>query len=295
MINPNSSTVFMRTIKSAMAVFCLFTSCLACDRADSTATESEKEDHPIPETPSADSTTPILGEDGQYRIEWKGITWLVKHATNRDEPRGPGENIWSSQNVWVDNQDRLHLKITRQSDGRYLCAELQSENDYQYGTYTWKVDHDLSELQKDVIFGLFQYGGTDYINEIDFEFTRWNVASNNWCNYTVYRNQVTTSNPEVNYVHVDYSEPLEGTYTTHVYTRAPDKITFQSYHGHGTSAPFVNTPGGTAGWTFDEPGNVSTKAMPVYIQLWTKYKNISNYELNSPSVEVVVNDFTFTP
>ncbi len=285
----------MKTIRNVITVFFFLTPCLACERGDSAATKSQEEISLIPELPSVDVTNPALGEDGQYRIEWRGITWLVKHATNRDEPRGPGENIWSSQNVWVDDQDKLHLKITRQSDGRYLCAELQSENNYQYGTYTWKVDSDLSGLQKDVIFGLFQYGGTDYINEIDFEFTRWNNASANWCNYTVYRNQVTTSNPEVNYIHVDYSEPLDGTYTTHVYTREADRITFKSYHGHGTATRFANTPGGAAGWVFDEPGNVPTKAMPVYIQLWTKYKNVGNYELNSPSVEVVVNDFTFTP
>jgi Glycosyl hydrolases family 16. len=285
----------MKIISSFMAVFLFLIPCLACERSDSTATKSREEVPSTPEEPAAEVTTPVLGEDGQYRIEWKGITWLVKHATNRDEPRGPGENIWDSQNVWVDNQDRLHLKITRQPDGRYLCAELRSENAYQYGTYTWKVDSDLSGIQKDVIFGLFQYGGTDYINEIDFEFTRWNNASANWCNYTVYRSRITTSNPEVNYAHIDYSEPLEGTYTTHTYTREADKITFKSYHGHGTTSSFANLPGGAAGWVFDEPDNVPTKAMPVYIQLWTKYKNVGNYALNSPSVEVVVNDFTFVP
>lgn len=285
----------MKTIRSFIAAFFLLTSCLACDRGDSATGGSQEEVPSTPEESSADIIAPTLGEDGQYRIEWKGITWLVKHATNRDEPKGPGENIWSSRNVWVDDEGKLHLKIARQSDGRYLCAELRSENDYQYGTYTWKVSSDLSTLQKDVIFGLFQYGGTDYINEIDFEFTRWNNASGNWCNYTVYRNQVTTSNPEINYVHVDYSEPLEGTYTTHAYTREADKITFRSYHGHGTSTLFANIPGGTEGWVFDEPGNVPTKAMPVYIQLWTKYKNVANYELNSPSVVVVADDFTFIP
>lgn len=285
----------MKTISTFFTVCCLLASCLACDRKDPATTEFREQDPITPEETTPEVTTPTLGGDGQYRIEWKGITWLVKHATNRDEPRGPGANIWSSRNVWVDSQDKLHLKITRQSDGRYLCAELQSENNYQYGTYTWKVDSDLSELQKDVIFGLFQYGGTDYINEIDFEFTRWNNASNNWCNYTVYRKQVTTSNPEVNYVHIDYSEPLEGTATTHAYVREADKITFRSYHGHDTSTLFANIPGGTGGWVFDEPNNVPTKAMPVYIQLWTKYRNIANYELNSPVVEVIVDDFTFTP
>jgi len=286
----------MKTIKSFFAVLLLLMSCLACNRGDSAIVETEEGTSPTPEESSTDITMPTLGEDGRYRIEWKGITWLVKHATDRDAPKGPGENIWSSQNIWIDDQDKLHLRITRQPDGRYLCAEIQSENEYQYGTYTWKVSSDLSALQKDVIFGLFQYGGTDYINEIDFEFTRWNNASGNWCNYTVYRSQVTTSNPEVNYVHVDYSEPLEGTATTHAYTREADKITFRSYHGHGsTPTPFANIPGGTGGWVFDEPNNVPTKAMPVYIQLWTKYKNVANYELTSPSVVVVVDDFTFTP
>jgi len=247
--------------------------------------------------PDSSSTivTPTLGRDGQYRIKWKGIIWTVKHAPNRDEPKGPGENIWSSQNVWVDDQDKLHLRITRQPDGRYLCAELRTEKAYQYGTYTWKVSTDLSSLPKDVIFGLFQYGGTDYINEIDFEFTRWNNASSHWCNYTVYRSQITTDNPEVNYVHIDFSEPLRSLNTTHTYSRKPDKITFWSYHGHGNTDLFSNIPGGAEGWVFDEPGSVPTQAMPVYIQLWTKYKNVANYDLDSPSVVVTVDDFVFTP
>ncbi|SEL67818.1 glycoside hydrolase family 16 protein [Parapedobacter koreensis] len=284
----------MSMIRSLVMVLFLASSCFACDPGESAKAESQGQVKPDT-IPAPRITAPIQGTDGQYRIAWKGITWLVKHAPNRDEPKGPGENIWSSSNVWIDEEDKLHLKITRQPDGRYLCAELRSENNYQYGTYTWKVTSDLDGLHKDVIFGLFQYGGTDYINEIDFEFTRWNKANNNWCNYTVYRKQVTTSNPETNYAHTDFSEPLDGTYSTHVYTRQEDQIIFKSYHGHDTNTPFLNMPGGVTGWVFDELDNVPTKAMPVYIQLWTKYKNVGDYALNSTETEVVINDFTFIP
>jgi hypothetical protein len=47
-------------------------------------------------------------------FDWKGIEWIARHSSGVE---GPGPNKWSPDNVTVDEDDRLHLKI-RQLNGQ---------------------------------------------------------------------------------------------------------------------------------------------------------------------------------
>ena len=57
---------------------------------------------------------------------WNGETWMVKRSTGRV---GPGPNYFSdsTNNVWVDGSNRLHLKITK-SGNKWQCAEVIHAN-----------------------------------------------------------------------------------------------------------------------------------------------------------------------
>ena len=92
------------------------------------------------------------------QINWSGIMWNVRSGSG-----GPGPNVLSSStnNVWVDSNKKLHLKITK-SNNKWYCAEISTVKPAKYGTYKFTVDSDPSKLSKDVVSGMFYY--LDYQN-----------------------------------------------------------------------------------------------------------------------------------
>ena len=66
-------------------------------------------------------------------IFFSGYNWTVKNSPGKV---GPGPNYFSdsANNVWVDTQGRLHLKITKRN-GRWYCAEVISEVSFGYGEH----------------------------------------------------------------------------------------------------------------------------------------------------------------
>jgi len=68
-------------------------------------------------------------------IVFSGRSWYAKANTAQ---LGPGPNYFSdsSSNVFVDNQDRLHLRITN-SGGIWYCPELISRDSFTYGTFSF--------------------------------------------------------------------------------------------------------------------------------------------------------------
>ncbi|MBP6963773.1 MAG: glycoside hydrolase family 16 protein [Armatimonadetes bacterium] len=111
----------------------------------------------------------------QPRFTWSGFDWIVK--ANEAVEVGPGPNFFSSNpaNVWVDEQDRLHLRITYR-DGSWYCSEIALDSRPGYGTYRFCFDSAVHALDPNVIFGLFPWSDScsdpDH-REMDFEFSRW--------------------------------------------------------------------------------------------------------------------------
>ncbi|HYT29055.1 MAG TPA: glycoside hydrolase family 16 protein [Ktedonobacteraceae bacterium] len=107
-------------------------------------------------------------------IEFSGNQWVVKDGG--EERRGPGPNYFSSspENVWVDSQGQLHLKITNRNN-RWYCAEVSLEKPLGYGTYEFFVNGRFDQLDPHVVDGLFLY--EDDAHEIDIEFGRWGKRS----------------------------------------------------------------------------------------------------------------------
>src|SRR5690349_15026143 len=61
-------------------------------------------------TPTSTETLPAL-DDGI--IQFSGYTWTVRHSGLS----GPGPNLWSHENVWLDEAGDLHLKISHDENG----------------------------------------------------------------------------------------------------------------------------------------------------------------------------------
>lgn len=111
-------------------------------------------------------------------LSFSGYEWKVK-ASRR--PVGPGPNFFSDSlnNVWVDAQGSLHLRITHRKN-RWYCAEVISQQSFGYGTYRFYLDTRVDKLDPNIVLGLFTWSDDPEFDhrEIDIECARWGNADN---------------------------------------------------------------------------------------------------------------------
>ena len=102
--------------------------------------------------------------------------WQVKDTVDE----GPGPNDWSanSQDVFSDSEG-MHLSIVKRS-GTWYSTEVWLLKPLGYGTYSFQVNATVNSFDKDIVLGLFTWDDTGEAvayREIDFEFSRWDEAS----------------------------------------------------------------------------------------------------------------------
>ncbi|CAF4138088.1 unnamed protein product, partial [Rotaria sordida] len=164
-------------------------------------------------------------------FNWQDMEWIARNSENQE---GPGPNIWSSNNVQIDENGHLHLKISL-SNEQWTCAEVYTPQKYGFGRYVWYVEGAVDKLDQKVVLGLFTYPtrdeGPDGTNEIDIEWSKWGQDDSNAINlsYTVYPR--TEGSPSVS---AKKKQDLNGTYTTNAFNWSPQGVKFQCYHGHTT-------------------------------------------------------------
>jgi hypothetical protein len=162
-------------------------------------------------------------------IQFSGLTWYVRSSGNA--PSAPGPNYFSdsTNNVWVDAEGRLHLKITKRR-GRWSCAEVIAATSIGYGTYRFYVDSPVGTLDPNIVAGLFTWSDDPAYNhrEIDIEFARWGHAANPNAQYVV---QPYTHSSNI----MRFEQPADAR-TTHAFTWQPHAVDFVSLRGHRTAA-----------------------------------------------------------
>jgi len=215
-------------------------------------------------------------------LDFSGYEWLVKNSTT---PVGPGPNHFSdsTNNVWLDARDRLHLRVTNRSN-LWQCAEILSRRTFGNGYYRFYVDSPVDNLDRMVVLGLFTYGDDPAFahREIDFEFSRWgNGADTNNAQYVV--------QPFDSPGHLRrYRVPPPLTNSTHIFQWETNRITFRSLTGHAALPDSTNL---FSQWTY-------TLAVPpsgdeqVHLNLWL-YQGVSPAGGNE--VEIVISRFEFVP
>ena len=254
--------------KSVMFLAAMLMLCACQKDAKSTATQVT-----IPKA------TNSLAAATTTTITFSGYTWTVKDVASS----GPGPNHWSSANAYVDSNGYLHLKITKVGT-KWYCAEIQSTQTFGYGKYQFWVDGRIDQLDTNVILGLFNYSGTDGIDEMDIEYGTFGGTRPN-SGFTVYPS-AAVGGPDW---HNGFTTTLTGTSTTQRFTRNSDKsVLFEEIGGHyNNDTHIIDSISCT-----NPPNSISTVAMPVYMNLWL-------YEGDAPvsgaGTEIVIESFKFTP
>ncbi len=213
-------------------------------------------------------------------ISFSGYNWKIKHSPT--QKIGPGPNYWAKQNVWVDAQGHLHLRLIKYQN-KWYCSEVQSVDSFGMGTWQWKIEGRVDLLDKNVVFGLFNYSGNDGFDEMDIEFARWGNASNANLNYTVWPALAGNSN-----FSFTQNFSLSGIYTTHRFTRTNNVVVFKSMYGfYNDDTNLFATATCTS-----PPKSISLKKMPAFINLWMFQGKVP---ANAESVEIIVHEFKYIP
>jgi len=107
------------------------------------------------------------------RVNFSCYDWWVKSSS---APVVPGPNYFSdsTNNVWLDLQGRLHLRITRRSN-QWQCAEIVTKRTFGYGSYRFELDSSADSLNANAVLGLFTWSDDPAYThrEIDIECARW--------------------------------------------------------------------------------------------------------------------------
>ena len=261
------------------------------------------------QSPAQESGTAVFDLADIHRIEppgWDLLQWVdfgggttllfAGHLWRVKGPGvfGPGPNNFSddSANVWVDTDDKLHLRIT-QIDGQWFAAELTLVDALGYGAYRFELEADLDDLDRKVIFGLFLWeyqpcwrpdNWWNANNELDIEFGRFDDLANPPAQYVAQPYTRTGNRHQFSLV---TDEPLSP--TTHALDWQHDAVSFRSWHGHADepqAGDVIET------WTYEGPDNARPEEPRLHINLWLFGGAAPSDGLE---VEVVVSDFTFTP
>ncbi|MBV9322258.1 MAG: hypothetical protein JO352_00560 [Chloroflexi bacterium] len=124
-------------------------------------------------------TVPEVEPSGYGRpLQFAGYTWQTKVASI---PVGPGPNYFTDDPdaVWVDDQDRLHLRLAPHDDGQWYAAEVVCTAQFGYGRYRFYLDSADDALDPNVVLGLFTWDDdpTQNHRELDIEFGRFGLPN----------------------------------------------------------------------------------------------------------------------
>ncbi|HWQ91855.1 MAG TPA: glycoside hydrolase family 16 protein [Clostridia bacterium] len=216
-------------------------------------------------------------------VEFSGYNWWVKSSTGAV---GPGPNYFSAStdNVWVDEQGFLHVRITKRSN-QWQCAELVTARTFGYGTYRFELGSRVDNLNPNVVLGLFTWSDDPAYThrEIDIECARWgNFADPNNSQYTVQPSDLPNQLRR-------FAVPTGLSHSTHLFTWETNRVAYQSQRGSFVPNPAASNVITT--WTFTQTVP-QTGDENVRINLWLMSGLAPT---DGQEVEIIIRKFEFVP
>ena len=235
-------------------------------------------------TPQVEAAAYAVRVDPSVRqINFSGYGWWAKTSTGFE---GPGPNYFtdSTNNVWVDSQGLLHLKITY-TNNQWQCAEIISDRSFGYGQYRFTVSTPVTVLGTNVVLGMFTWSDDAAYNdrEIDIEQSRWEYA------YGPSDVEDYAISPYGTGQQTNFALPLGVTNSTHSFVWQSTNVIFQSLDGNFASSPASSNILATWSCALGIP---PAGGEQVHINLWLE--NGSPPTNNQP-VEVILSQFEFVP
>lgn len=223
--------------------------------------------------------TAVVGAEPRT-LEFGGQTWVVR----ADGRGGPGPCNWRADNVRLDAQGQLHLKITS-AGGQWYCAEVYTRERLGFGQYDWQVTGALDKLDRNVVLGLFHYAGPDGQNELDIEVGQWGNAKANAGHFSVYPGR-----GGLRYSTHTFPLALKTDRGTARYRWQSQSAFFQLLDDHRT-----DDAGEVAQWRFAPERwaeAIPQQPLPLHMNLWLQG---GKPPADGQEVEVVIKSFAYQP
>lgn len=219
---------------------------------------------------------------GARQLTFSGYDWSVKSGGGL----GPGPNCFSrsAENVWVDANCYLHMKVAQRPD-QWHSSEIIANGSWGYGTYVFTVESRVDLFDENIVLGLFTWDthAPEYnYREIDFEFSRWEDPNNENAQYVV-QPDVSGNKHRFN---IDYTGSTE--ITTHMMTWRSDAVHFSSYYGEFSLATSAGNTIET--WRYTGGNNPPPGGENVRMNLWLIW---GNPPVNGHDAEIVITQFRY--
>jgi hypothetical protein len=162
----------------------------------------------------------MRSDSGMYRIiTFSDYQWSIREC---DSLCGPGPNYFSDspENVWLDPQGFLHLKITR-ADTVWNCAEVIMQQSLGYGTYKFQIGK-VERPDRLSVIDLFTWAEdpADNHRQIDIELAGCTQQDNNNSQYDI---QPDDENGNRHRFNLNYNQSA-----THSFSWSSDEVYFES-------------------------------------------------------------------
>ncbi len=225
-------------------------------------------------------------------ITFAGQNWRVRNSNcGISSIPHPNKFSDSNANVWVDDNESLHLKITHVGE-KWYCSEVVSVNSPHYGAYSFTVKGRLDLFDPNVAFGLFTWDtGTPQYNysQMDFEFSGW--KDSNEPDNAQY--DIQPQNKPGNRQPFAFACSVNDV-TTHDFTWRHNAVDFRSYY---SDYPLSNPDNLIESWSYTGDDIPPVGGENIRIGLWLLPPD--NAEPNTPGsppdngqeVEIVVKSF----
>ena len=225
----------------------------------------------------------IRSKPPRRTLSFSGYEWWIKYSPYAV---GPGPNLFSDSqsNVWVDDEDQLHLQITKDGD-YWKCAEVVSSSSFGFGTYRFYTIDGEGALNERVVFGLFTWNDEPNFNhrEIDIEFSRWGNPANRNAQFVVQPWDKTGNLTR-------FEEPKDSGLSMHQFRWIADRVEFESRSN--VQLGVVGSGTLTARWQYNGDDLPMPGGEAVRLNLWLLDGNPPSD--NNPT-SVIVAGFEFLP
>lgn len=187
----------------------------------------------------------VVSGRGEYvdaprkRLVFSGYEWDVRQTPSS---RG-GANDYDPDNVWVDAEGALHLRLRRQGEN-WTSAELSLARPLGYGTYEF-VARDTSGLDPAAVLSFLTWddeGAEQNHRELDIEISRWGdptIANAQYVvqPYYVAANVFRFSTPAGRVTHAFRWEPGRASFRSHAGAIAREDAAVIASHTFTSSIP----------------------------------------------------------